>query len=134
VDEVYAEMNGAFDVPPIRMVRQGAWKLVHFHGHETPQLFNLDQDPRELHDRGADPTVRHIRDALREKALAGWNPEELEATLSRRAQDRTVIAAWTRAQQPKDPSLWTIDPSYNVFPDGPHTTGTNPIPQGAPNA
>jgi choline-sulfatase len=116
VDEVYAEMNAAFDVPPIRMVRQGPWKLVHFHGYETPQLFNLDEDPHELNDRGSDAAVAHIRDALHAKALAGWSAEAMEAALERRARDHAVLVQWTRTQQPHDPTLWTTDPSYNVFP------------------
>jgi choline-sulfatase len=134
VDEVYAEMNGAFDVPPIRMVRQGPWKLVHFHGYETPQLFNVEEDPHELRDRGADPdpTVQRVRQELHARARAGWDPDALEATLARRAEDRAVITAWARTQRPHDPAHWTIDdPSaYNVFPDTPSI----PTPEGAPNA
>ena len=39
----------------IFMVRKGAWKLVKYMTYDTCSLFNLEDDPREMNDLGADP-------------------------------------------------------------------------------
>ena len=49
------------------------WKLVHFGADFPPQLFDLQEDPKELHDRGRDSGI--IYKAAREDlyhALFEW--------------------------------------------------------------
>lgn len=118
-DEAYAEMNAAMDVPAMRLLRRGPWKLVHYDGYDAPQLFNLGDDPRELRDLGTDPdpAVSGVRDRLLADGLVGWSAAAMEATLARRARDRAVLTAWNREGRPAEPAHWTIDPAYNVFPD-----------------
>jgi len=41
------------------MIRTERWKYVHFRGYR-PQLFDLQADPDEFHDLGADPALRAI--------------------------------------------------------------------------
>ena len=52
------------------MVRSENWKLVHFLGESYGQLFDLQNDPDEVHDRWDDPahrpTRQHLLDELRE--------------------------------------------------------------------
>jgi choline-sulfatase len=55
-----------------RMIKQGPWKLNHYHGYE-PQLFNLDQDPGENHDRAADPACASIHEELMTRVSADWD-------------------------------------------------------------
>ena len=50
--------------PPSRMVRQGPWKLYYYQGHDAPALYNLDDDPGELRDRGTDPAYADVRERL----------------------------------------------------------------------
>jgi choline-sulfatase len=116
-DEAFAEMNPAMDVPAMRMLRRGPWKLVHYDGYDTPQLFNLAADPQELDDLGADTATATIRDELRADALAGWSAAAMEAALARRARDREVMVAWNRQVRLAEPAHWTVDPAYNIFPD-----------------
>ena len=52
------------------MVRTKDWKYVHWEGFR-PQLFDLDADPRELLDLGADPRHDAVRARLRER-LFDW--------------------------------------------------------------
>ena len=40
--------------PPSRMIRSGPWKLYQYLGHAHPVLYNLDNDPHEMRDLGAD--------------------------------------------------------------------------------
>jgi arylsulfatase A-like enzyme len=110
-------MNAAMDVPAMRMLRRGPWKLVHYDGYDAPQLFNLAEDPRELHDLGTDPSAAGNREELRAAALAGWSAAAMEAALARRARDREVMVAWNRQVRLAEPAHWTVDPAYNIFPD-----------------
>ncbi|MBA1147741.1 alkaline phosphatase family protein [Ectothiorhodospiraceae bacterium WFHF3C12] len=50
------------------MVRTERWKYVHWAGFR-PQLFDLQEDPSELHDRGADPALKGVRAEHAERLL-----------------------------------------------------------------
>jgi tetratricopeptide (TPR) repeat protein len=55
---VYGEsvsLRRLFAVSPLRYVREGRWKLVH---KPTPELYDLDADPRETHNRAGDDVER----------------------------------------------------------------------------
>jgi len=47
------------------MLRTDRYKFVHFLGENFGQLFDLDDDPHEEHDRWNDPALRGVREALR---------------------------------------------------------------------
>jgi choline-sulfatase len=51
---VFCEYHGAGAISGAYMLRQGAYKYVHYVGYPA-QLFNLDNDPQELVDLGAAP-------------------------------------------------------------------------------
>jgi arylsulfatase A-like enzyme len=52
------------------MIRGKRWKYIHHHRFR-PQLFDLQQDPRELVDLGADPSRARVRGEMR-RLLADW--------------------------------------------------------------
>jgi arylsulfatase A-like enzyme len=52
------------------MVREGRHKLIHWQGY-APQLFDLADDPGELHDLGADESLAPVRRRL-QGALFEW--------------------------------------------------------------
>ena len=64
------------------MIHDGRWKLVHFEGGFRPMLFDLESDPDELVDRGADPSAVAEIDRLK-GALGAW---------ARRLSQRTAIS------------------------------------------
>ena len=102
---------------PGRMVRQGKWKLNHYHGWDQPQLFNLEEDPDEFVDRAADPGAAEIRAQLLERALDGWDGDAIEAHLQGRAEDRKLLRQWG-ASAAFDPSdFWRAPVGCNVFPE-----------------
>ena len=51
-----------------RMVRTADWKYVHFDTLPC-QLFDLKNDPDELHDLGQDPACAHVRSEMKEHLL-----------------------------------------------------------------
>lgn len=64
------------------MIADTSWKLIHFETGDRPMLFDLENDPLELDDLGADPTKQGVIDALYDK-LFEW---------ARRPAARTTIS------------------------------------------
>lgn len=69
------------------MVREGPWKMVYFIDHKTGQLFNLDNDPQEIHDLWPDPEKSELKQRLT-KEILNWRLES-----SRRTQGFTQMLA-----------------------------------------
>ncbi|MES2185031.1 MAG: choline-sulfatase [Pseudomonadota bacterium] len=87
---VFAEMaaDGAFS--PCLMVRRGAWKYIHC-ADDPPQLFNLVQDPDELHNRAGEAGHRTTEAELLALVNSNWSPEELKAQVEHSARQRLFI-------------------------------------------
>jgi len=112
----FSEHAPSMGLPPTRMIRAGKWKLVHYEGYR-PQLFDLDNDPGELHDLGEDPAHAEIREQLQGRVLAGWSAEEMENELAKRQQHHPVLQKWYDAVRPPDREQWVAPEDANVFPD-----------------
>jgi choline-sulfatase len=97
-----------------RMVRHGDWKLNYYHG-QPPQLFNLKDDPHELHDRAGDETCREIREELTQKVLDGWNPEHIAEKMAGKRADLKVLSGWARHTQPPDRYRWNLMPEMDYL-------------------
>jgi choline-sulfatase len=95
-----------------RMVRQGRWKLIHYHGYPT-QLFDLASDPDELVDRAADPACRAVHDQLHARLLADWDPDAIDRRMRARRADKDLIGAWGRRVNPPNTHLWPVRPDHN---------------------
>jgi arylsulfatase A-like enzyme len=67
-----------------RMIRDTRYKLV-YHATERPELYDLQTDPGELHNRADDPSLREERDRLRTR-LIEWMESVRDPLLN----------AWTR--------------------------------------
>ena len=100
----------------MRMVRSGDWKLNYYHGH-APQLFNLAEDPSELHDRADDPACADIRQALTEKILRDWHPDEIAQIMERKRADAALMKEWVRAIDPPEQYRWDLRPEMNYLDD-----------------
>lgn len=95
-----------------RMVRSGPWKLVYYHGIE-PQLFNLQEDPGEMHDRAADPSCRAIRAELTQRVLAGWDPDAIAETMVYKREEASVLRTWANRTEPQESYRWPLRPEMN---------------------
>lgn len=87
---VFSEYLGHGVAAPVAMLREGRWKLVHYH-RERPQLFDLDQDPGELQDRAADPECAQVLAQLTERLLGMWDPEEIDRRVRHSQAERLLI-------------------------------------------
>jgi arylsulfatase A-like enzyme len=75
------------------MVRTAEWKYVHWEGFRA-QLFDMDADPLEQHDLGADPGLAAIRSRMRERLL-----EWLASSKRRTTVDDASVEASTDAHR-----------------------------------
>ena len=85
---------------PSRMVRRGPWKLYRNHDGTPPVLFNLEDDPGELVDLGADPALEGIRQELLDRLHDGWDPESISRQNVDLNRDMEALSAWGKAVQP----------------------------------
>lgn len=98
--------------PISRMVRRGAWKLNWYEGM-SPELYNLEDDPNELHNRAEDPANAQLINDLQHTLKAdGWNALDIENEILRRKPDLQYIFDWTVETGITDPIQWG--------PAGPH--------------
>ena len=116
-DEIMAECAPGFGEPPSRMVCRGPWKLIHHHGYDTPQLFNLEGDPGEVRDLAHDPTCRAIRATLHERAKQDWSGERIMQAQETGKKREAFLRAWAERVRPPEPDHWVAPPGCNVFPE-----------------
>ena len=88
---VFAEYHAAGSRRGVSMLRAGPWKLIH-HLDGPPQLFNLDSDPEERHDRGADPAAAEQVAELERRLHAICDPAAVDARA--RADQRAKAEYW----------------------------------------
>lgn len=106
----YCTNDGCFH----RMVREGDWKLTYYHGQPV-QLFNLAEDPDEMHDRAGDPKCEEVRERLRTKVLDGWDPEWVKREIEDRQRELPILRDWARTVQPADTCRWSLLPKMDYL-------------------
>lgn len=89
-DEAVAEYSSEGVMAPSRMLRRGPWKYVLTRGL-PPQLFNVDTDPLEQHDCAGRPDLAAIERELRDRVLADWDPDIVDARIRASQQRRLFL-------------------------------------------
>jgi len=116
--EVFAETHVRHpEQRPARMIRRGRWKLAAYDGTDTPQLFDLESDPNEARDLGADPAHARVRDALLARVREGWDPARVIRRSPARPADGRLVRQWRRQVKVGASEVWTMPPGCNVFPE-----------------
>ena len=122
-NQAFAEHCGLLGDRPGFMVRKGPWKLNYYHGYAAPQLFNLEEDPGEIIDRGKDPTYAEVREELLEVVRSHWSGHDVERAMKRKTKQRAVFQKWRECipseRYAKDTAQerWKAPPDCNVFPE-----------------
>jgi len=88
-DEAISEYSSEGVVAPSRMIRRGHWKYVVTRGL-PPLLFDLHDDPHERVNPAGDPSLAEIERPLRERLLADWDPDIIDAQI-RASQRRRLF-------------------------------------------
>jgi len=99
-----------------RMLRAGRFKLIYYHGYE-PQLFDLEDDPREQHDLARSRRHQAVREQLLRQLLADWDPEAIARRMRERRREKDVLASWAGATRPPDQHRWPMTPDMNRLDD-----------------
>ncbi|MFN8444532.1 MAG: sulfatase-like hydrolase/transferase [Caldilineaceae bacterium] len=97
-----------------RMIRQGEWKLIYYHGLPT-QLFNLAEDPGERVDRTNDPACQTIHQALIARLLDGWPPEQIASKMATQRAENAILRSWAQQTQPTDQYRWPLKAEMNYL-------------------
>jgi len=58
------------------MIRKGRYKYIHYHGFD-PELFDLHDDPEELHDLAGEGSLAHIRAELHQALVEICDPAKV---------------------------------------------------------
>ncbi|MCY4401666.1 MAG: sulfatase-like hydrolase/transferase [Candidatus Poribacteria bacterium] len=106
----YCTYDGCFH----RMIRNGDWKLNYYH-LQPSQLYNIYDDPDELHDRSNDSTCREVLMELTEKVLDGWNPDQIAVQMETKRKETQVLSKWARNTQPADQFRWNLLPEMDYL-------------------
>ena len=75
---IFSEYHAAGAVSGAFMLRQGRWKLIHYVGF-ADELFDLEDDPEELHDLAPQPELASVRQDLHAELNRICNPERSNA-------------------------------------------------------
>ena len=119
---VFAEYHAAMSVCGSYMVRDQRYKYIHYADAQyPPHLYDLQEDPRELNDLGADPGHAAVRERLHAELLAICDPAEVNerAFADQRAKvhehggEEYIIANFTKI--PYTPAPEAFGPVKNPF-------------------
>ncbi len=75
---VFSEYHAAGSVSGAFMIRQGDWKYIYYVGFE-PELFNLKEDPEELHNMASNSDCSAVLRTLHDHLLNICDPEATDA-------------------------------------------------------
>ena len=94
---VFSEYHSNFTNTGIAMWREGPWKYIRYAGY-PPQLFNLDDDPEEIHNLAQSrPDIVHQLNA-RLESLVDFDQADAQA----KANDRHNYQTWRAALTPDE--------------------------------
>ena len=115
-NETCSEMYNTLSLPPGRMIRKDQWKLVHYHGDDRLMLFDVERDPGELNDLGADPAHIDVRQNLLARLMREWDGDRVEREVNRqRTRYAPYLRAWGEATALEHPEYWQGRNEMNQF-------------------
>jgi choline-sulfatase len=83
---VFSEYHAAGSNTAAFMVRKGRWKY-HYYVRYRPELFDLQEDPEELHDLSGDPAHAPVLREMEAELRRICDPEAVDAQAKRDQQD-----------------------------------------------
>ena len=87
---VYGEYLAEGAIAPIMMIRHGALKYIHCDA-DPPQLYNLVDDPQELHNLGAGPVHADVVARFDSAVRARWDTTRIHQEVLRSQRERRLV-------------------------------------------
>ncbi len=115
-DDAFTECCGSPAGYPGRMLREGPWKIIRYHGYDEPQLFNLAEDPGEMADRRNDPACAAVRERLLKRVSEGWDGARVVNAVAQTKERRKAAFEKARAHATSTPDYWDMPQDANLFP------------------
>ena len=112
---IFSEYHAAGSNSAGYMLRKGRWKY-HYYVRHCPELFDLQTDPQELHDLGADPAYSDVVRDMHAALLEICDPQAVDA-LAREDQHNMIVG------------LGGIERAFNMG-----SSGATPAPAGGDKA
>lgn len=100
---------------PSAMIRKNEYKFVLHYGHETPQLFDLNNDPNEYHDLAENPEYLEVRNELKEELLKYWDPEKVSEDVELAKAHLKILEKWGSVTNVEPVDAWSSDPKENYI-------------------
>ena len=113
-DRVMAE-SFPYQMRPAHMIRQGKWKLNHYHGYDHPKLFDLEADPGEQTDLGQSKEHTEVRNALLQQATDGWSGDGIERAVASQARGSVIVYNWDKTIRIGESEIWQVPEGTNVL-------------------
>lgn len=105
-----ADVKG--DAPSV-MARKRNWKLVIHAGHKLEQLYDVDKDPLEHNDLGADPQFAQVREELARDIEPYWDIESVLRQKDVDAKHLNVMRTWAQKVKIANIEHWQGDKKNN---------------------
>lgn len=87
---VFSEYLAHGVAAPMAMWREGRYKLNYSLG-DPPELYDLEEDPREFRDLAPDSRYHNVVNTLKERLLKEWDPEKLDRQVRQSQRERLLI-------------------------------------------
>ncbi len=114
-DEVFSEYIGLLGDQPACMLRTGPWKLNTYHEFKSCQLFNMQEDPHEMHDRAEDPACREIVEEGSARIHRRWSAERILQNAEKQNRAKDLIRRCGHGPMPHPVSPFTAPEDANRF-------------------
>ena len=114
-NEVYCEYSGLRGDHVSYMIRSGRWKLNYYHEFRSCQLFDMEEDPEEMHDRAGDPSCKEVVDSLLARIEERWDAEEYKAAAEKLARQRLMLRVGSPYVIPHPVNHFSAPAGYNQF-------------------
>ncbi len=109
-NEAVLEYLGGGVMNPMLMVRKDQWKYVYVHDHAS-LLFDLQNDPHELHDLSKQPEFSQTLQELHQGAFGDLDIAALKEEVIRDQRQRLIVQ---QAHAHGDPMNWDYQPFFDA--------------------
>ncbi len=100
---------------PSAMIRKGDYKLISYHGYETPSLFNIADDPKEKDDLGTNEAYQELIQRLLSELNTKWDGQKVYDYCERAYEHYGILNEWSHTSKYEKRKNWKAIPGSNYY-------------------